>query len=85
MDVLQPIAAVALVLGLLGLALFFLRKRGVASFQRGQRRIEVVERTILGPHHALHLVRIGGRSVVVATAPSSCQVICEMTAEEVRI
>ncbi len=40
--------------------------------------MESIERLNLGPHHALHLVRMGGRSVVVATAPSSVQVLGEM-------
>jgi hypothetical protein len=37
--------------------------------------MELVERIALGPHHALHLVRIGEQSVLVATTPASCQVL----------
>jgi hypothetical protein len=29
----------------------------------------------LGAHHALHLVRVGERLMLVATAPGSCQVL----------
>ena len=89
MDAIQPIAAVALVLTLLGGALFFLKKRGAASFhlpgsgsrRAGPRRMEVIERVALGPQHALHMVRVGDRTVVVATAPSSCQLLCETDTE----
>jgi flagellar biogenesis protein FliO len=70
-------------MALLGGVLFLLKKRGAASFRmprmsglsKAPRHMEVVERVTLGPHHALHLVRVGERRVLVATAPSSCQVI----------
>ena len=89
MDAIQPIAAVVLVLSLLGGALFFLKKRGAASFhlpgsgsrRAGQRRMEVIERVTLSPQHSLHLVRIGDRTVVVATAPSSCRLLCDTNTE----
>jgi flagellar biogenesis protein FliO len=85
MDLIQPFCAVLLVLGLLGGTLLFLKNKGAASFHlprrasAGPRRMEVVERVALGPQHALHLVRVGNRSVVVATGPSSCQLLCEET------
>ncbi len=96
MDAMQPIAAVTLVLILLGGALFFLKKRGAASFhlpdwskvpsrRAGSRRMEVIERMALGPHHALHLVRIGDRTVVVATGPSSCGLLCDTVTEVSRV
>jgi flagellar biogenesis protein FliO len=89
MDMLQPILAVALVVGLLCGSLYFLRIRGAAAFRLprissggfrngGDRKLEVLERVSLGPHHALHVVRVGGRSIVVATTPSSCQVVCDL-------
>ncbi len=89
MDTLQPLAAVVLVLALLGGALFLLRKRGVKAFPfprrsgTGQRRMQVLERLPLGPQHALHIVRVGGRAVVVATAPTSCQLLCDVETLEV--
>jgi flagellar biosynthetic protein FliO len=82
-------AAVVLVLALLGGALFFLRKRGAAAFSfsrlssAGPRRMQVLERLPLGPQHALHIVRVGGRAVVVATTPTSCQLLCDMENVEV--
>ncbi len=73
MDELQPILAVILVLSLLGVALVLLRRRGIASFRAlpavNQRQMKVVERVPLGAQHALHLVRVGDRLILVATAP----------------
>jgi len=76
----QSFGAVFLVMALLGGVLFLLKKRGAAAFRLPRmsgapRQLEVIERVTLGPHHALHLVRVGERRVLVATAPSSCQVI----------
>lgn len=81
MDVVQPLAAIILVMALLGGALLLLKKRGAASFRlpgisgSAPRRLEVVERVSLGPQHALHLVRAGDRLLLVATAPTSCQLL----------
>ncbi len=79
MDELQPILAVILVLSLLGGVLFFLRRRGIASFSgvpaANVRQLKVVERVPLGAQHALHLVRVGDKLILVATAPGSCQVL----------
>lgn len=86
-DNVQPILAVVFVLALLGGVLYFLRQRGVASFASFPgagtfarqpatvRQLKVVERVPLGPHHALHLVRVGERLILVATAPGSCQLL----------
>jgi flagellar biogenesis protein FliO len=76
MDAAQPLAAIVLVAALLGGALLALKKRAAASISgTGRRRLEVVERISLGPHHSLHLVRAGGRLLLVATAPNSCQLL----------
>ena len=84
-DFLQPVSAVIFVLSLLGTALYFLRRRGMASFpnvpspfgRQGTtvRQLKVVERVPLGPQHALHLVRMGDRLILIATAPGSCQML----------
>jgi len=90
MNVIQPWAAVCLVFALLGGALFALKKRGVAAFRLprlsspGARRMEIIERVSLGPQHTLHLVRVGERSLVIATSPSTCQMVCEAPSMEVR-
>jgi len=88
MDTLQPIAAVVLVMALLAGVLILLRKRGTAAFHlpgipgSAQRHLEVLERVSLSPHHALHLVRAGGRLLLVGTAPNSCQLLNDSISEE---
>jgi flagellar biogenesis protein FliO len=79
-DSLYSIFAVLFVLALLGGTLALLRKRGAAAWSfpsaAGKaRRIELVERVTMGPNHALHLINIGGRSVLVATSPGGCQLL----------
>ena len=81
MDILEPIAAIALVLTVLATVLWLLRKRGTATFRlpgvpgSSGRRLEVLERVALGQQHTLHLVRAGNRRILVATAPNSCQLL----------
>ncbi len=51
-----------------------------ALFTRAPARtksLAAMERLALTPHHALHLVRIQGREVVVATHPRGCTVLSE--------
>jgi flagellar biogenesis protein FliO len=74
MDLMQPIGAIVFVIVLLGGVLLLLKRRGGAAYGV-PRRLEVIERVPLGPHHALHLVRAGDRMVLIATAPSSCQLL----------
>jgi flagellar biogenesis protein FliO len=81
MDVVQSLAAIVLVLVLLGGVLLLLKKRGVASFRltggvgSAPRWLDVVERVSLGPQHSLHLVRAGGRVLLVVTGPNSCHLV----------
>ena len=81
MDVVQPLAAIVLVMALLGGVLLILKKRGAASFGLNRatgsvpRSLEVVERVSLGPQNALHLVRAGGRVLLVVTGPNSCELL----------
>jgi flagellar biogenesis protein FliO len=80
MDILQPIAAILLVMALLAAVLVLLKRRGAAVFRLpgvsgSTRRLEVVERVSLGPQHALILVRAGQRTLLVGTAPNSCQIL----------
>jgi flagellar biogenesis protein FliO len=80
MDFFQPLAAVGFVMALLAGALMMLRRRGTASFR--PRRLETIERLSLGPHHSLHLIRFDDRSILMATAPTSFQIVCESAACE---
>jgi flagellar biosynthetic protein FliO len=84
MDFIQSLPAVLLVFVLLGGALWLLRRRGGASFhlpsiaKAQTRQMHVVERVALNAQHALHLVRVGDRTLVVATSPSTCGLIAEV-------
>jgi len=76
MEFLQQMAAAALVLGLLGAVLWFLRRRGwAAPAGKARHRLEALERLPLGPNHALHLVRLGPRTLLVASSPAGCALI----------
>jgi flagellar biogenesis protein FliO len=72
-------AAVAGVLTLLVLTLWFLRKRGIAGIlptkSKPRRRLECLERLSLGPHHTLHLIRMGEASLLVASSPGGCSLL----------
>jgi flagellar biogenesis protein FliO len=72
---------VLVVFALLGGLLLVAKKRGMASLPQlgrrssGVRRMEVLERVPLTPQHAIHLVRVSGKVVLIGTAPSSCTVL----------
>lgn len=79
---------VLLVLGILVTALVLLQRRGLARFTgiRGlgdtNRVMKVVERVSLTGQHAVYLVQIGQRQVLIASSPGSCQLIAEVSARE---
>ncbi len=86
MEYFQQLVAVAGVLTALGAALWWLRRQGWAgrgwagrgwagSLPKRRRELECVERLSLGPQHSLHLVRAGGRLMLVASSPSGCALI----------
>jgi flagellar biosynthetic protein FliO len=79
MEVIQQMEAVAVVLLLLGLTLWLLRRRGFAGVSLGKkstaRRIECLERLPLGPQHTLHLVRVGETEFLLALSPSGCSLV----------
>jgi len=79
MEAIQQMAAVAVVLLLLGATLWVLRRRGIASVSlcskaRG-RRIQCLERVSLSPQHALHLVRVDENELLLASSPSGCSLV----------
>jgi len=73
------VAAVLGVLTLLAMTLWFLRKGGIAGVlpvkSKPARRLECLERLPLGPHHTLHLVRMGETSLLVASSPGGCSLV----------
>ena len=90
MDVFRQVSAVLLVFGLLGMVLWALRRGGSASFRSAPfggvfarrmsaqpKSLETLERISLTPQHALHLVRVNGRDLVVATHPQGCTLLTE--------
>lgn len=92
MDVLRQVCSVLLVFSLLGAALWAARRRGKISFpgftEKGLAwkrakgntgEMVAMERLQLTPQHTLHMVRVGGRELVVATHPQGCTLITENT------
>jgi flagellar biogenesis protein FliO len=79
MEVFEALAAVAGVLSLLVATLWWLRKRGWAmpatSRRSAGRRLECLERLPLAPQHTLHLVRLGGRVLLLASTPAGCALL----------
>ena len=86
MDEVRQMAAVALVLVLLALTLWWLRRRGIAGMvpaRRQGRKLECLERLALGPHHSLHLVRLGETALLVASSPGGCALVRSFPCEEI--
>jgi flagellar biogenesis protein FliO len=85
MEIARQVSAVILVFALLGAALWALRRGGRLRFGerlrmpggRRVRALESLERLALTPQHSLHLVKIAGREVVVATSPQGCVLLTE--------
>ena len=81
MELTEQITMVLVVFALLGGLLWFLKKRGLAALRLPSRRggsscrMEVLERVSLSPQHALHLVRVSDRIVLIGTAPSACTLL----------
>jgi flagellar biosynthetic protein FliO len=84
-DMYRQFFGVLLVLGILIAALYLLKQRGLARFTglRGLagpgRVMKVLERVPLTAQHAVHLVQIGQRRVLIASSPRSCQLITEIS------
>jgi len=79
MEVIGQLAAVAGVLSLLGLTLWWLRRRGATGVlvarRPAGRKLECLERLPLGPQHTLHLVRLGDTALLVASSPGGCALV----------
>jgi flagellar biogenesis protein FliO len=84
MDLARQLLAVLFVLGLLAAALWWLRKKGGVRLPGGagrggrQRHVVLVEKMSITPQHALHLIRIADRALLVGTGPSGCGLIEEL-------
>jgi flagellar biogenesis protein FliO len=79
MEVLQALVAVVGVLTLLIATLRWLKQRGLAvpvrTRKQAGRRLECLERLPLAPQHTLHLVRLGGRVLLLASTPAGCALL----------
>ena len=86
MDLFAQMSSVAGVLALLALTLWWLRRRGLAMGvlprRAGRRMIESLERLPLGPHHTLHLIRLGNETLLVACSPAGCAVVAARPCRE---
>jgi len=88
MELAEQITMVLAVFALLGALLWFLKRRGLASLSIGKRRggnlrrVEVLERVPLTPQHALHLVRVSDKLLLIGTAPSGCTLLQEPALKE---
>ena len=77
----RQMLAVSIVMALLAGLLVWLRRRGMARFRIGlpgrqaARSLEALERLPLTPHHSLHVVRMGGRGLLIGVSPSGCSVL----------
>lgn len=92
---LRQLLSVLLVFALLGGALFVLRRGGLGAL-RGSlltgvlrnslakprvKSLVSIEKLALTPQHSLHLVRLQGRDIVVATHPQGCALLTEIPNE----
>jgi flagellar biogenesis protein FliO len=83
METIQQTGAVVLVLALLPLTLWWVRRRGLAGMAGGlplvrkasPRNLESLERLALGPQHTLHLVRLGGTALLISASPAGCALL----------
>ncbi|MCP5119823.1 MAG: hypothetical protein GY953_54185 [bacterium] len=81
MEIINQVLSVLFVLSLLGGTLWWLRRKGPVRFGiRGRRkaagaRLEAVDRLPLTAQHALHLVRVADRAVLVAVHGAGCTML----------
>lgn len=76
-DLIRQVLAVLAVFSLLGAAVWKLRGGpfSLARTHSAGPRLASVGRIALTPQHAVHLVRIDGRELVVATHPQGCSLL----------
>lgn len=81
MELVRQILSVSLVLVFLAAALLWLRRKGLAqfggrpAFRKRPYPLEDVQRLRLTPNHALHLVRMADRALLVAVHSTGCTLL----------
>ena len=90
-DFVRQLAGVAVVFVLLGAGVFLLGRRRPGSFLpfvrsgRPHRRMEVLERLYLTPHHSLHMVRVGRKQLLISLHPAGCAIVDSGPIDDVRV
>ena len=76
-DLIREMLGVLVVFALLGAAVWKLRSGGVTPPWKSTQasRLQTVGRVALTAQHAVHLVRIDGRDLVIATHPQGCSLL----------
>ena len=82
MDLISQVLTVFTVFGILGLALFWLRRMGMAKFAfasmkpavKGNREMQVLERVPVTPQHSLLLVRVNESKMLICFSPAGASV-----------
>jgi|SRR5665213_1267551 len=77
MEALRQISAIVLVFGLLGLGVWALRRRSGPLRFGPSKSLASVERLSLTPQHAVHLIHIAGRELLIATHPNGLTLLAE--------
>jgi flagellar biogenesis protein FliO len=80
MDIVRQSLAITIVFALLWAALWLLKRKGSLSPGRtkgGPHPIELRGKLGLSAQHSLHLVRVGGRELLLGVHPSGFTVICD--------
>ena len=82
MEALRQVLAVLFVLGLAVGAAWLARRKGKTITmpfleRKGPSPFQTAGRLSLTPQHTLHLVRFGGRELLVATHPQGCSVLAD--------
>lgn len=83
MDIVRQSLAIAIVFVLLWAALWLLKRKGALRTGRakgGPHPIELHGKLGLSAQHSLHLVRVGGRELLLGVHPSGFTVICDFIA-----
>ena len=79
MEMFQQLLAVAMVLGSLCALVWAMKRKGWARVRshgaRDSRRLEVIDRLVLTPHHSVHLIRVADRTLLVGLSPNGCNLL----------
>ena len=80
MEIVRQVLSILFVFALLGGVLWAVRRKTGLWPPSGRqaKSLHSIERLALSPQHALHIVHIEGRRLVVATHPQGCTLLTEL-------